>query len=313
VLAASRAWVNDDAFITFRYAAHLAAGHGFVWNLDPPRHVDGSTSLAWTCLTAGALRAGGDRSYSRTSQALIAGIGVLLVAWLGAWANPPARPARSRSPPLPSLRAAQRWWWSVSGMESSPAALAMLIATLLLLREDASAFAFRSTAPSLRLGMGSGLVFLIAPRSCVPKRRCSFAAAPRSWQSGVTDVRGRSSRPRAPCTGGSDRPDRLAPDVLRTALPNPFYVKVGTFAARHGLQFLAQFALQYQAWLWGGAMLLAAPWSWRRARVATAVLGAQLLVFGLWLVAIGGDVWEFRFLVRSCRSSRSGSRWRWRR
>ena len=31
----------DDTFITLRYAEHLAAGHGPVYNLEPPRHRPG--------------------------------------------------------------------------------------------------------------------------------------------------------------------------------------------------------------------------------------------------------------------------------
>ncbi|WP_328448540.1 MULTISPECIES: hypothetical protein [unclassified Amycolatopsis] len=36
----------DDAFISFRYSANFAAGHGPVWNVDGPR-VEGFTNFAW--------------------------------------------------------------------------------------------------------------------------------------------------------------------------------------------------------------------------------------------------------------------------
>jgi hypothetical protein len=36
----------DDAFISFRYSANLADGHGPVWNVDGPR-VEGFTNFAW--------------------------------------------------------------------------------------------------------------------------------------------------------------------------------------------------------------------------------------------------------------------------
>ncbi len=36
----------DDALISFRYSANLAAGHGPVWNVDGPR-VEGFTNFAW--------------------------------------------------------------------------------------------------------------------------------------------------------------------------------------------------------------------------------------------------------------------------
>ncbi|MGW5723907.1 hypothetical protein ACWEVP_47615 [Amycolatopsis sp. NPDC003865] len=41
----------DDAFISFRYSANLAAGHGPVWNVDGPR-VEGFTNFAWVVWSA---------------------------------------------------------------------------------------------------------------------------------------------------------------------------------------------------------------------------------------------------------------------
>ncbi|WP_372663053.1 hypothetical protein [Amycolatopsis kentuckyensis] len=41
----------DDAFISFRYSANLAAGHGPVWNVDGPR-VEGFTNFAWVIWSA---------------------------------------------------------------------------------------------------------------------------------------------------------------------------------------------------------------------------------------------------------------------
>ena len=47
-LAWGRRFVVDDAFISFRYAEHLAMGHGLVWN--PGEHVEGYTNFLWTLL-----------------------------------------------------------------------------------------------------------------------------------------------------------------------------------------------------------------------------------------------------------------------
>ena len=50
----------DDAFITFRYARHLAEGYGLgAWNRTG-EHVEGYSSLLWTLLLAGAARLGVD-------------------------------------------------------------------------------------------------------------------------------------------------------------------------------------------------------------------------------------------------------------
>lgn len=47
----------EDACILFRYAAHLAGGHGIVWNIGEPP-VEGATEFSWMVLIAGIMRLG---------------------------------------------------------------------------------------------------------------------------------------------------------------------------------------------------------------------------------------------------------------
>jgi arabinofuranosyltransferase len=42
--------IQDDAYISFRYAKHLAEGHGLVWNIG--EKVEGYTNFLWTVLAA---------------------------------------------------------------------------------------------------------------------------------------------------------------------------------------------------------------------------------------------------------------------
>jgi arabinofuranosyltransferase len=59
VLLSSRITL-DDAYITFRYARHLAEGYGLgAWNRTG-EHVEGYSSLLWTLLLGGAARLGAD-------------------------------------------------------------------------------------------------------------------------------------------------------------------------------------------------------------------------------------------------------------
>jgi len=53
------AWffVIDDAYISFRYSANLAAGHGPVWNLHSPP-VEGFTNFAWVIWAAAGAKLG---------------------------------------------------------------------------------------------------------------------------------------------------------------------------------------------------------------------------------------------------------------
>jgi hypothetical protein len=66
LVIASAAWrlpywrdcLHDDAFISMRYARHLAAGTGLTFN--PGERVEGYTNFLWTVLLAAAMRLGAD-------------------------------------------------------------------------------------------------------------------------------------------------------------------------------------------------------------------------------------------------------------
>ncbi|MBY8977364.1 glycosyltransferase family 39 protein [Rhodobacteraceae bacterium NNCM2] len=51
--------VAEDAYITFRYAQNVAAGHGFVWNAGEAP-VEGYTNFLWVVICAAVLALGGD-------------------------------------------------------------------------------------------------------------------------------------------------------------------------------------------------------------------------------------------------------------
>lgn len=68
----------DDAFISFRYARHLASGHGLVFNLNEPP-VEGYSSLAWVLLLAAGARLGLALPALSQGLGLLLGIGTLLV------------------------------------------------------------------------------------------------------------------------------------------------------------------------------------------------------------------------------------------
>jgi arabinofuranosyltransferase len=59
LLAWTRRFVQDDAFISFRYAQHLARGQGPTWNVGEPP-IQGFSNLLWTLAIAAAMRAGAD-------------------------------------------------------------------------------------------------------------------------------------------------------------------------------------------------------------------------------------------------------------
>src|SRR6202035_1235689 len=67
----------DDAFISFRYAANLAAGKRLVWN--PGERVEGYTNFLWTLLLAAGARAGLDLVVLSKLLAAAAGVGTVFL------------------------------------------------------------------------------------------------------------------------------------------------------------------------------------------------------------------------------------------
>ncbi|HEX9671069.1 MAG TPA: hypothetical protein VGC93_16500, partial [Thermoanaerobaculia bacterium] len=129
----------DDAFISFRYAANLAEGHGLVFNVG--ERVEGYTNFLWTLLLAGGAALGLD--LPRLSVALAAAAGIAAIGLL-------ARLARHALPETPLLAALPPLLWAalgsqprfvVSGMETLLFAALLLLALerLLVARRPAAA------------------------------------------------------------------------------------------------------------------------------------------------------------------------------
>ncbi len=75
----SRVVTLDDAYITFRYARHLAEGYGLgAWN-HTGEHVEGYSSLLWTMLLGGATWLGGDVRIASKVFGTLAALTVLAV------------------------------------------------------------------------------------------------------------------------------------------------------------------------------------------------------------------------------------------
>ncbi|HYQ03506.1 MAG TPA: hypothetical protein VER96_32750 [Polyangiaceae bacterium] len=56
VIAVTQRWLQDDAFITYRYSRYLANGFGAVWN--PGYAIEGYTNFLWMVLIAGCISLG---------------------------------------------------------------------------------------------------------------------------------------------------------------------------------------------------------------------------------------------------------------
>ena len=121
----------DDTFITLRYAEHLAAGHGPVYNLDPPR-AEGYTSFLWMILLALPHLFSVDALFSAKVLGACFGAGTVAVAYLLT-----AHLCAFLGPRLRYLPAGFTVFWlagfaptsvhSVSGMETSLASFLLVL------------------------------------------------------------------------------------------------------------------------------------------------------------------------------------------
>ncbi|MBK6921005.1 MAG: hypothetical protein IPH07_26655 [Deltaproteobacteria bacterium] len=69
----------DDAYISFRYAANLVAGHGLVYN--PGEAIEGYTNFAWTLLCAGGLSMGVDPHVTSKVLGALCAMGSMAVVY----------------------------------------------------------------------------------------------------------------------------------------------------------------------------------------------------------------------------------------
>ena len=74
--------VQEDAFISFRYAANLVDGHGLTWN--PGERVEGITNFLWTVMIAGVLSLGADPVAAVRVMGLLSALALFALVWRAA-------------------------------------------------------------------------------------------------------------------------------------------------------------------------------------------------------------------------------------
>ncbi|NVB42238.1 hypothetical protein G6O69_30725 [Pseudenhygromyxa sp. WMMC2535] len=115
-LIAAWAFSTDDAFISLRYARHLLAGHGLVWNVGGPR-VEGYSNLSFVVFAA-ACAALGEPGVVPLKILGCAGLGVTVyLQW--AIARRFVAPVAALIPAAIYTCARGVLWWTVSGLETS--------------------------------------------------------------------------------------------------------------------------------------------------------------------------------------------------
>jgi len=308
VLAATAvAWrlrfVQDDAYISFRYAENLAAGRGLVWNsvaasgsLAEP--TEGYTNFLWT-VAMGALMAVGAEPVAASYVLGLAAFAVTLAftyklgtrmlgsRGLGLWAvvllgtnysflcfatggmETQWQACLFAASFYLFVRGAQEQAWPIARL----VALSMLLAAAVLTRLDSALLVAVVGAATLLLGAWARL----------PRREMLRKAAALALPFGAV-------------VGGWGL-WKLA--YYGNLLPNTYAVKVASVSpfGTAGVRYLQAFLLSYCLVPFPLLGLLAARRRPTRSDVPWLSLAAIVGLWCLYIVRIGGDFIEFRFLV----------------
>ena len=299
-VAAVLAWVfrfvQDDAFITYRYARNLARGEGLV--LNPGETVEGYTNFAWTVLHAIPERLG----WSTPVFSQLLGIVMMLIAvHLTIVISRRVFHSEGFALLVGIVTVANMTFlgYATGGLETMMQAALLLGVTRALL----DALVDRSAVPTPRLlaaGFLAGLAILTRLDSVVYLVGLYGAVLVRQWDS-------RGSLPRLVRTLGVS----AVPAVVLVApwfawklsyygevLPNTFFAKSASGPLQpllYGLFYVVAYFISYGAFLLVGRFR-----RYRRSYFAVPGVAALSAVVPLWLayvVYVGADFMEYRFMV----------------
>ena len=269
-LALSNRFVQDDAFISFHYARSLAEGQGLTWF---GVRVEGYTNFLWVLwLALGHLMRADAVVFAHVTGLLLFGA-VLWMTWdLAQSLSEPGKRA-TWTAGLAVLLLATNYsvsCYATGGLET------VLQAALIL---GALRCVDRPLALSL-LALAGALTRLDTAAALLPIGAVALYRT--RWRPPAL------ARLILPVTVGLGAYVAWKISYYGAVLPNTFFAKVGGFRWT-GLLFVGRFFHWYLLW---PALLLALP----RARAAALPL-AVLACWTLYVVRVGGDFMEFRFMV----------------
>jgi arabinofuranosyltransferase len=288
-------FVQDDAFISFRYARNLAEGHGLVY--QPGDRVQGFTNPLWTLLMVIPHALGWDVVvFSQLSGIACLGVTVGVTyrlgrLLLGSW-------TRALVAVVVLVGTVSFTAYGTGGLETSLQTALVTVVALLASRIIRRRGAGRGEL--LAISVTAGLAMLT---------RLDAALLVGTWSALVLVAlaRGAPSRPRRRAVGDAvllGAPALLlvgawsvwAHGFYGSVLPNTFVAKRGGWASlEFGVQYLVLFVVSY-----GLVTLLPAARSQRHALARSASWRCVLAVVAVWLLYLlwaGGDFMEFRFMV----------------
>ena len=279
------AFLGDDCFISFRYAQNMNLGDGLVYN--PGERVEGYTNFLWVLMMATVMQSGLPVEVTSQAIGVVSGLVLLyLLTWLGArtsrWSDPLIWVA-----PLSLALNRSFCAWSTGGLATQFFSLLVFSGFLFFWLESCRArqrpwcspllFALASlTRPEGILFCGVAGLFFFSD-VLLFKRRSWISLA--FWLSLYVPL--------------------VATHFLwRHAyygywLPNTFYVKVSGIWLSQGTAYLRLFMDDHQLW-WLLPLLVLVLFDRDRR---TRLFSTTLLFYMGYLLYVGGDRFEYRFLV----------------
>ncbi len=297
LLAVRNRFIQDDAFISFRYAENLVRHHNLSWNATDVLRLEGYTNFSWTMLIAALLELGVDPVRASMVLGVGAGVGTLLVVH----SITKLLTGDFRYGLLAIVLLGTNYTFSAymtGGLETQLQTFMLALAAFFfvrLMQSDA-----RSRRDFFLAGLFSALAILTRLDSPIVI--------------GVLALGSLSARYRADRRVGSVISGALwftLPVVLvvlpwllwkqayyGNVLPNSFYLKGREFNLEvliSGLAFLISFFVSYQLFV-PCLLLLLVRGEVRQNRIVLTLL-AVLAAWCVYILKVGGDFMEYRFMV----------------
>ena len=283
-------FVCDDAFISFRYAEHLATGRGLEWN--PGYRVEGYTNFLWVVLVA-VLHAVGLAAPAAARALCWVAAGATLAVVVAAARRETDRPswALLALAPLPVALSFSFQYWSALRLETPLFALLLLLSVYAFVVEEErhvgprwpSALAYLALA----LTRPEGAVFIAVPGIYLLSRVRSVERLRLVLRERWLWL--------ALFFGGMALYTAWRLIYFGHLLPNTYYAKVGGDGMlTKGWEYIARFVDQrpHTFFMAVGALLLGGAAS----RMAALLLGTLLLLGGVVFLEGGDWMREFRLL-----------------
>jgi len=265
-------FVQDDAFISFRYVANFLNGHGLVYNIG--ERVEGYTSPGWVVLLSLAGALGFDYPAVARFLGILCGAGLPVLAWAVARRTEPQRgPLAAAIPAYLVAATASLAYWAAAGLETTAFALAAGVSLYGFLVRRVPLLAVGLVwAVWLRSEGAVVAAILIAVETLVIKRfpRMTVAAGALAFVLSLPMV-------------------AFKLGYYGALPPNSFYAKTGWDfeQIRGGAEYAGQFFTHYPVAAFG---LLAGLVTWRASGPTVRAIGLFSLFYVVYVILIGGDV-----------------------